>query len=129
MEHLGNEIRYVLKAHSLAVADVAYVEAHDADGNPRYVDVESFLAYADRVDYDSGYGGQNIDPYLEIVLKDGSWFDRREYDGSEWFEYHSPRNVDVEVEPFDPHTMVIASHYGGEITIDGVEQPKYYGEE
>jgi len=39
-------------------------------------------------EYDSGYGGQEVATDLVIVFSDGSFLDRREYDGSEWWEYH-----------------------------------------
>jgi len=44
------------------------------------------LALLDR-DYDSGYGGQELSG--TIVFKDGTWLERGEYDGSEWWEYKS----------------------------------------
>lgn len=37
--------------------------------------------------YDSGYGTQEIFGF--IVFKDGTWLNRREYDGREWWEYFS----------------------------------------
>lgn len=38
--------------------------------------------------YDSGYGAQEVDSTLKIIMNDGSYYDRGEYDGSEWWEYH-----------------------------------------
>lgn len=38
-------------------------------------------------EYDNGYGIQHV--YGTIVFKDDSWLERREYDGSEWWEYKS----------------------------------------
>ena len=35
--------------------------------------------------YDSGYGGQEL--FGLIWYKDGSWSERGEYDGSEWWDY------------------------------------------
>lgn len=35
--------------------------------------------------YDSGYGGQEL--YGNVWLKDGTWLERGEYDGSEWWEH------------------------------------------
>jgi hypothetical protein len=37
-------------------------------------------------DYDSGYGTQELEG--TIWYSDGTWSDRREYDGSEWWEHH-----------------------------------------
>lgn len=38
------------------------------------------------VEYDSGYGGQRL--FGTIWFTDGTWFDRGEYDGSEWWHYN-----------------------------------------
>lgn len=37
-------------------------------------------------EYDSGYGSQYLGGTL--WFSDGTWADRGEYDGSEWWEYH-----------------------------------------
>lgn len=39
--------------------------------------------------YNSDFGAQEIATDLVIVLKDGSYFSRGEYDGSEWWEYNT----------------------------------------
>lgn len=44
-----------------------------------------FLEMANK-EYDSGYGGQEVNPHLVVVGKD-FWLERHEYDGSEWWEY------------------------------------------
>lgn len=36
--------------------------------------------------YSNGYGGQEI--FGTIWFVDGTWADRGEYDGSEWWEHH-----------------------------------------
>lgn len=36
-------------------------------------------------EYDSGFGGQEL--FGTIWFTDGTWADRGEYDGSEWWEY------------------------------------------
>jgi|TARA_R110000737_G_scaffold6455_2_gene20297 hypothetical protein len=47
---------------------------------------EEFLNKLD-VEYDAGYGSQVLHGY--IWCNDGTWFSRGEYDGSEWWQYHS----------------------------------------
>lgn len=42
-------------------------------------------------EYDSGYGGQEV--YGTIWYKDGTWSERGEYDGSEWWEYKACPDV------------------------------------
>lgn len=41
--------------------------------------------------YDSGYGGQEL--YGTIWYEDGTWSDRGEYDGSEWWEHNSVPDI------------------------------------
>lgn len=36
-------------------------------------------------EYDEGYGGQNL--FGNIWYVDGTWSERGEYDGSEWWDY------------------------------------------
>lgn len=48
-------------------------------------DYQAFLKSID-FDYYNGYGGQNVDG--TIWCEDGIWFDRGEYDGSEWWQGH-----------------------------------------
>lgn len=38
--------------------------------------------------YDSGYGGQEL--FGTVYFNDGTWLDRGEYDGSEWWEHMTP---------------------------------------
>ena len=45
-------------------------------------DMQLFLFDLD-FEYDSGYGSQQV--FGTIWMKDGTWFTRSEYDGSEWW--------------------------------------------
>jgi len=44
---------------------------------------DQFKYLAKDLEYDNGYGGQEIASDLVVVLSDGSWLVRHEYDGSE----------------------------------------------
>lgn len=46
-----------------------------------YIDFMSKLDFS----YDNGFGGQNL--FGTVWLEDGSWLERGEYDGSEWWEH------------------------------------------
>lgn len=46
----------------------------------------SFLVSLD-FEYDSGYGGQEL--FGVIWYVDGTWSERGEYDGTEWWEHQS----------------------------------------
>lgn len=49
-------------------------------------DYKDFLSNLD-YNYDNGYGGQEL--HGLIWYEDGTWSERGEYDGSEWWEYKS----------------------------------------
>ena len=53
---------------------------------------DDFLLLAD-VEYDSGFGAQEVAHDLTIVFRDGSTMWRNEYDGSEWWEYSKPVKI------------------------------------
>lgn len=57
-------------------------------------DYDRFLQEIDR-NYDSGYGGQEL--YGNIWYTDGTWSERGEYDGSEWWEYNSCPQIPKEL--------------------------------
>ena len=47
-------------------------------------------------EYDSGYGVQHL--YGVIWYKDGTWSERCEYDGLEWWEHNSCPSLDIDFE-------------------------------
>jgi hypothetical protein len=49
--------------------------------------------------YDSGYGGQEL--FGTIWYKDGTWSDRGEYDGSEWWQYNKCPDIPDSVRRID----------------------------
>ena len=49
-----------------------------------------FWTLADNTEYNEDYGRPEIPQDLIISMKDGSWFERREYDGSEWWVHIVP---------------------------------------
>ena len=59
-------------------------------GSPAYgySDDISLFKNLSNIDYDDGFGAQEVAKDLVIVGKD-FWLDRKEYDGSEWYEEHS----------------------------------------
>lgn len=60
--------------HLIAHLDLNYSDK----GYKRFIQKLNF-------EYDSGYGGQNLFGY--IWYDDGTWSEREEYDGSEWWAY------------------------------------------
>jgi len=49
---------------------------------------EGDLLYYLDFNYNNGYGCQLIDGI--ILMNDGCWFEREEYDGSEWWTFRKP---------------------------------------
>lgn len=93
MVNLYKEIINELKYHNKTIEDVKYISI-----DTRAVDIDAFLEVAKITDYDAGYGGIEVNDTLMIIGEDW-WFERDEYDGSEWFsykEYPLPCNADDE---------------------------------
>lgn len=57
-------------------------------------DYNNFLTRLD-FSYDSGYGGQEL--YGMIWYEDGTWSERGEYDGSEWWDYRAVPSIPEEL--------------------------------
>lgn len=51
------------------------------------ISVPKFVELARQTNYDNGYGSQMVANDLKLLMKDGSYFVRREYDGSEWWDH------------------------------------------
>jgi prophage pi3 protein 38-like sequence len=60
----------------------------DAQGTGKEALMSFFSTLPERaIDYDSGYGTQEWSGW--ISFQDGTWLERAEYDGSEWWSYKS----------------------------------------
>lgn len=64
------------------VNDIDWIGTHDFT-----IPINEFFSAARNTNYDNGYGGIATPSDIVIVMKDGSWFERAEYDGSEWWIY------------------------------------------
>jgi hypothetical protein len=62
---------------------------------------EDWIEFLSKLDfvYDSGYGSQEI--FGTIWFEDGTWSERGEYDGSEWYEYHQCPEIPDSVRRLD----------------------------
>jgi len=61
-------------------------------------DWNEFLSNIDFM-YDSGYGGQEV--FGTIWYTDGTWSERGEYDGSEWWNYQKCPDIPSELKRVD----------------------------
>ena len=82
MSNLGSETRQKLYLWGYTKSDIEYVGTDKEWWEPH-----DFFRIANEIDYDNGYGWQEINPELYIMMKDGSWFEREEYDGAEWWRH------------------------------------------
>lgn len=78
--NLLTETKRVLFNRSKSLDDVVWIGCDEFR-----ISLEQFEKLAN-VEYDDGFGGQEVAKDLIVVGKD-FWLERHEYDGSEWWEY------------------------------------------
>lgn len=109
--NLLNETLEILKENNLEPKDVLWV------GNSEVkTDWENFAKIAD-IDYDSGFGGQEVATDL-IVVGQNWWLERHEYDGSEWWEFKQ--------QPKEPETKVTLYRVVGDGMWSNLKELKAY---
>ena len=94
MANAKEEFLHMVKNQSVLCAEISYRDCweHDSPGTQHTLPVtyteEEYNSFVDSLDfeYDHGYGGQEL--FGTVWFKDGTWADRGEYDGSEWWEHH-----------------------------------------
>ena len=92
MINLLDETQKVLKSYNYTWEDIDWIGGCDFS-----ISIDNFREVAMDAEYASGYGAQEVADDLLIVMKDKTWFSRREYDGSEWWAYHKlPRKPERE---------------------------------
>ena len=87
-----------LKESGKSTSDIVWIGSYQGD---RIVDIDEFFRDAD-FRYDAGYGAQEIAGDL-VIVGDNWWLERKEYDGSEWWEFKitptlKPNNTKVKLE-------------------------------
>lgn len=80
MENLLKETKRILKEHGKTIKDIVAVQGADFG-----IRVDDFIRLADTL-YDNGFGSPKVAEDL-VVIGNGFWLERHEYDGSEWWEY------------------------------------------
>lgn len=82
MPNLLKETISILKEHGRTFDDINWIGSEDG-----YISLETFKKLAN-VEYDDDFGGQEVASDL-IIVGDNFYMTRGEYDGSEWWVYHS----------------------------------------
>jgi len=94
MANAKEEFLGMVKSKVVTCASISYRDCweHDSPGSQHTLPVtyteEQYNAFVESLDfeYDAGYGGQEL--FGTVWFKDGTWADRGEYDGSEWWQHH-----------------------------------------
>ena len=81
MRNLYEETVGTLERYGKSIEDVVAVQ-----GDEFAISLDDFIELAKKLDYDSGYGAAHVAMDL-VIIGDGWWLERREYDGSEWWEF------------------------------------------
>lgn len=82
--NLYDETVRILEQNGKTIKDIVFVQ-----GNSFRISVSNFIEVAKTTDYDSGFGASEIASDL-VLVGDGFWLERGEYDGSEWWEFKEP---------------------------------------
>lgn len=98
---LIEEILWNLKDNGLEEQDIFWIGSMDG----KYVmDWDDFKEKFNDIEYDSGFGAQEIASDLVMVMNDGTYFNRSEYDGAEGWEYNK-----VPVKSYNPKSFEFIS--------------------
>ena len=92
MTNLLQETIRAIENSGHTVQDIVFIGSVDSGYSCTWAE---FVLLAD-IEYDSGYGAQEVAYDLVIVFRDGSTMWRNEYDGSEWWEYSIPLKIPKE---------------------------------
>jgi len=92
-----------VEGHTVLCAEITYGQDYwdDKDRRSARLQVgfsdEQYQAFLNDIDYeyDSGFGGQEV--YGNIWYTDGTWSERAEYDGSEWWAYKACPEIPKEL--------------------------------
>ncbi|AQP41493.1 prophage Pi3 protein [Streptococcus gallolyticus] len=88
MTNLWEETLRKLATYEKTFKDVKYIQGLDFA-----ITKENFEQVAKKTTYDSGYGKSEVAEDL-VIVGDGWWLERNEYDGAEWWEYkETPKQI------------------------------------
>ena len=111
--NLLKETENALKMFNKKPSDIDWIGSEDG----KYViNWEQFKNLAASIDYDAGFGAQEIARDLVVVFKDSDWLIRDEYDGAESWELQSLPKRQLRSKPI--YRLRIDEEGIGWITID-----------
>jgi hypothetical protein len=83
MKNLLTETKKELEREGYTHEDIVFIGSRDGYYACSWEEFEKLADFS----YDEGFGGQAVADDLLIRMRDGSFFARGEYDGSEWWDY------------------------------------------
>jgi len=95
MKNLLSETKDALRTEGYEPNDIVFIGSRDGRYALSWEEFEELANF----DYDEGFGGQEVADDLLIGMRDGSFFCRQEYDGSEWWEYWAVPKVEKNPRP------------------------------
>ena len=113
-ENLYAETVQAMKSIDKDPSDIGRIGSYDGEYECTWVE---FCSLAD-FHYNSGYGGTEVATDLIIMFTDGTWMERKEYDGSEWWSYVTPPNLRNSIFHF-PNEIKSLQGYGFLSDING----------
>ena len=84
MVNAKEELLLLLKSRGLNVSNIEAYNVHFKCESLKGTDPEELLSFLNK-EYDSGFGCQELEG--TVLLNNGTWLERGEYDGSEWWDY------------------------------------------
>lgn len=100
MTNLLKETLEILSENGKSPADVRWVGVRSSKPPEPHGMWDDFVKFAD-INYDSGYGGNEVSGGL-VVVGDDWWLERGEYDGSGWWEFKTLPRAPIEPTPLRP---------------------------
>lgn len=85
MKNFYEETIEDIKRVGRTLEDIAWIGSYSVE-----IPINQFFKVAKATTYDNGWGRAEMPIDLRIVFKDGGYLERREYDGSEWWQYIAP---------------------------------------
>ena len=113
--NLLNETVGVMKGNGLKHEDIIFIGSEDSGYSCSW---KEFTDLAN-VDFDAGFGSQQVATDLVIVFKDGSRLYRSEYDGAESWEYVSVFRMPSVMKPIKSLIVVNGTGWQTLETING----------
>ena len=85
IKNYADETLAVLENYGYSIDDIDWIGTHDF-----IISISEFFDVARRTLCDAGYGSAETPIDIVIVMKDETWFERYEYDGSEYWTHCLP---------------------------------------